>query len=69
MVLRACCPGSRDELKLFRATARCAFRQQLSIALRDLQHAQFSPEHLLSLSRQPGLPSQLDFSSRIWRRC
>jgi ATP-dependent helicase/nuclease subunit B len=52
MVLRALLSQKRNQLQLFRATARLrGFAQQLSAVLRELQRAQLSPEQLLVLSR------------------
>jgi ATP-dependent helicase/nuclease subunit B len=47
MVLRALVAAKRKELKLFRASARLTgFAQELSLALRELQRNQLSPETL-----------------------
>lgn len=53
MVLRALLAIKRDDLKLFRATARLrGFAQQLSGVLREFQHFQLAPEDLVELSRK-----------------
>jgi ATP-dependent helicase/nuclease subunit B len=53
MVLRGLLAKKRDELKLFRASARLTgFAQQLSLVLRDLQRNQVTPEALEQLSAQ-----------------
>ncbi len=51
MVLRGLLAKKRDDLKLFRASARLTgFAQQLSLVLRDLQRNQLTPEALVQLS-------------------
>jgi ATP-dependent helicase/nuclease subunit B len=51
MVLRALLAKKRDDLKLFRASARLTgFAQQLSVVLRELQSHQFTPDALRKLS-------------------
>src|ERR1051326_320571 len=51
MVLRGLLAKKRDELSLFRASARLTgFAQQLSLVLRDLQQNQLTPEALARLS-------------------
>ncbi|HVV70584.1 MAG TPA: UvrD-helicase domain-containing protein, partial [Verrucomicrobiae bacterium] len=53
MVLRSLLARKRDDLKLFRASARLTgFAQQLSIALRELQQNQLTPEALAKLATQ-----------------
>jgi ATP-dependent helicase/nuclease subunit B len=53
MVLRGLLAKKRDNLKLFRASARLTgFAQQLSQVLRELQRSQLTPESLLELSQQ-----------------
>ncbi len=60
MVLRALLSQHRTELKLFRATARLrGFAQQLSGIIRELQHAQLSPDQLLQLGSRLGQSSAL----------
>ncbi|HXS69410.1 MAG TPA: helicase-exonuclease AddAB subunit AddB, partial [Candidatus Polarisedimenticolia bacterium] len=64
MVLRALLSKKRDELKLFRASARLTgFAQQLSLVLRELQSHQITPEMLRNLARgtpdSSGLPLKL----------
>ena len=55
MVLRALLAKHRDELKLFRASARLTgFAQQLSLILRELQGNQFTPDALRKLSADAG---------------
>jgi len=51
MVLRALLTKKRDELKLFRASARLTgFAQQLSLVLRELQGNQLTPDNLRALA-------------------
>src|SRR5882724_8080809 len=51
MVLRGLLTKKRDELKLFRASARLTgFAQHLSMALRELQRQQLTPESLQELA-------------------
>lgn len=51
MVLRALLAKKRDQLKLFHASARLTgFARQLSLALRELQSHQFTPEKLRELA-------------------
>lgn len=65
MVLRALLSKKRDQLSLFRATARLrGFAQQLSVVLRELQRAQMSPEELLNLAARVGNRNQLDLKLR-----
>ncbi len=53
MVLRGLVARKRSELKLFRASARLTgFAQQLSLALRELQRGQLTPESLNQLAGQ-----------------
>jgi ATP-dependent helicase/nuclease subunit B len=53
MVLRALLARKRDDLKLFRASARLTgFAHQLSLALRELQQNQLTPEGLKELAAQ-----------------
>ena len=53
MVLRALLARKRDDLKLFRASARLTgFAQQLSLVLRELQRNQLTPESLRELAGQ-----------------
>jgi ATP-dependent helicase/nuclease subunit B len=55
MVLRGILAKKRDELKLFRASARLTgFAQQLSIVLRELQRSQLAAETLRQLAAQAG---------------
>jgi ATP-dependent helicase/nuclease subunit B len=51
MVLRGILARKRDELKLFRASARLTgFAQQLSVVLRELQRNQLTPQRLRQLA-------------------
>src|SRR6202030_3515899 len=51
MVLRGLLAKKRDELKLFRASARLTgFAQQLSLVLRELQRQNLTPETLSQLA-------------------
>lgn len=60
MVLRSLLARKRDELKLFRASARLTgFAQHLSEVLRELQRHRLTPEALLSLSQFVNLPEGL----------
>jgi len=64
MVLRALLAKKRDDLKLFRASARLTgFAQQLSLVLRELQSNQLTPDALRQLAAQTrdtgGLSSKL----------
>jgi ATP-dependent helicase/nuclease subunit B len=64
MVLRALLAKKRDDLKLFRASARLTgFAQQLSLVLRELQRQQMTPESLAKLAEEvqgvPGLSAKL----------
>jgi ATP-dependent helicase/nuclease subunit B len=53
MVLRGLLARQRERLKLFRASARLTgFAQHLSLALRELQRQQLTPESLLALAEQ-----------------
>ncbi len=53
MVLRGLLARKRDELKLFRASARLTgFAQHLSLALRELQRQQLTPESLAQLAEK-----------------
>ena len=53
MVLRGLLARKRDQLKLFRASARLTgFAQQLSLVLRELQRHNLSPESLGKLAEQ-----------------
>ena len=55
MVLRGLLARQREELKLFRASARLTgFARQLSLVLRELQRHQLAPEALLQLAGQVG---------------
>ena len=64
MVLRALLAKKRDELKMFRASARLTgFAQQLSLVLRELQRHQFTPDGLRKFAADApdfgGLPLKL----------
>src|ERR1041385_4646459 len=64
MVLRALIARKRDDLKLFRASARLnGFARQLSMVLGELQQKQLTPESLNELAEKastvPGLASKL----------
>jgi ATP-dependent helicase/nuclease subunit B len=64
MVLRSLLARKRDQLKLFRASARLTgFAQHLSLALRELQRHQLTPEALIkqaeTLNEFPGLSFKL----------
>jgi ATP-dependent helicase/nuclease subunit B len=64
MVLRALLAKKRDELKLFRASARLTgFARQLSLVLRELQSSQLTPDTLRKLAADArdagGLSSKL----------
>jgi ATP-dependent helicase/nuclease subunit B len=64
MVLRGLLARQRDELKLFRASARLnGFAQHLSLTLRELQRQQMTPESLEALAAgaeaAPGLAMKL----------
>jgi ATP-dependent helicase/nuclease subunit B len=64
MVLRVLLAKKRDDLKLFRASARLTgFAQQLSLVLRELQRHQITPEALRKLAADApdsgGLPLKL----------
>jgi ATP-dependent helicase/nuclease subunit B len=53
MVLRGLLAKKRDQLKLFRASARLTgFAQHLSLALRELQRQQLTPDSLAALAEQ-----------------
>ena len=53
MVLRGLLSKKRDELKLFRASARLTgFAQELSLVLRELQRNQLTPDSLNQLAQQ-----------------
>src|SRR6266478_921210 len=53
MVLRGLLAKKRDELKLFRASARLTgFAQHLSMALRELQRQQLTPESMQELAEK-----------------
>jgi ATP-dependent helicase/nuclease subunit B len=55
MVLRGILAKKRDELKLFRASARLTgFAQQLSTVLRELQRNQLTPERIAQLAVEAG---------------
>jgi ATP-dependent helicase/nuclease subunit B len=60
MVLRALLQRKRDELRIFRASARLpGFARQLSEVFRELQHHQFGRERLDQLAQRPDLPAAL----------
>lgn len=60
MVLRALLARHRDELKLFRATARLpGFARQLSAQLREFQRYQVSAAKLERFARETGLRAEL----------
>jgi len=60
MVLRALLAQKRNELKLFRSTARLrGFAQQLSAALRDIQRSQVPPSELIALAAKIGSETAL----------
>jgi len=64
MVLRGLLAQKRDELKLFRASARLTgFAQELSRLLKELQRKQLTPQTLIELAGQvqnvEGLPAKL----------
>src|SRR5262245_41886567 len=71
MVLRGLLTRKRDDLKLFRASARLTgFAQQLSGVLSDFQRSQLTPEMLnrlaVSMREQPGLAGKLrDFATLL----
>ncbi len=71
MVLRGLLAGKRDELKLFRASSRLTgFAQHLSLALRELQRQQLTPESLRQLAEKSraveGLGAKLhDFATLL----
>src|SRR4051812_27050906 len=53
MVLRALLAKNRDELNLFRASARLTgFAQQLSLVLREIQSSQLTPDMLRQFAAQ-----------------
>ena len=61
MVLRALLARKRNDLKLFRASARLpGFARQLSQLLRELQRYQLTPAKLEALGKKVGPTSQLD---------
>jgi ATP-dependent helicase/nuclease subunit B len=60
MVLRALLARHRNDLKLFRSTARLpGFATRLSTLLRELQRQQLSPRHLDALAEKINSPPQL----------
>jgi ATP-dependent helicase/nuclease subunit B len=60
MVLRALLSQHKDELKIFRSSARMpGFAQQLSLLLRELQRHQLAPAKLLKVSGQTKSTPQL----------
>lgn len=60
MVLRALLARRRDELQLFRASARLpGFAQQVSLLLRELQRAQIAPAQLEKLAANAAHPPAL----------
>src|SRR4029077_1363835 len=62
MVLRGILAKKRDELKLFRASARLTgFAQQLSTVLRELQRNQLTPESLAQLAEEVRAIESLSF--------
>ena len=62
MVLRSLLAKKRDELKLFRASARLTgFAQHLSAALRELQRHQLTPESLSQLAEEVRAVERLSF--------
>ncbi len=62
MVLRGRLAKKRDELKLFRASARLTgFAQQLSLVLRELQRHQLTPESLAQLAEDVNSIESLSF--------
>lgn len=62
MVLRGLLARKRDDLKLFRASARLTgFAQQLSLVLRDLQRNQLTPDSLRALAAQMSQSEGLSF--------
>jgi ATP-dependent helicase/nuclease subunit B len=64
MVLRALLARKRDDLKLFRASARLTgFAQQLSLVLRELQRDQQTPETLAQLASE--LPTSLSLAGKL----
>ena len=64
MVLRALLAKKRDELKLFRASARLTgFAQQLSLVLRELQTNQLTPANLRNLAS--GTPDTSGLSLKL----
>ena len=70
MVLRGLLARKRDQLKLFRASARLTgFAQQLSAALRELQRHQMTPETLVELAGKfrpgEGLTHKLEDLARL----
>ena len=61
MVLRALLSRKRDELELFRASARLrGFVKQLHLVLRELQRHQLSPSRLRTLAAEMPSDTQLD---------
>lgn len=72
MVLRSLLARKRDELKLFRASARLTgFAQQLSLVLRELQRQNLTPEDLSKLAAEvhgvEGLNAKLHDLARLLR--
>ncbi|MDB6110827.1 MAG: helicase-exonuclease AddAB subunit AddB, partial [Pedosphaera sp.] len=62
MVLRGLLARKRDQLKLFRASARLTgFAQHLSEALRELQRNQLTPESLHQLAQQTHIVEGLSY--------
>jgi len=60
MVLRGLLARKRNQLKLFRASARLTgFAQHLSDVLRELQRQQMTPESLAELAERDGVPEGL----------
>jgi len=71
MVLRSLLTRQRDPLKVFRASARLTgFARQLSLALREIQQRQLTPENLAEVARclahSPGLASKLEDLALLW---
>ncbi len=65
MVLRALLSRNKDQLKIFRASARMpGFAQQLSLLLRDLQRHQFSPAALFKLCEK--VESRTPLSAKLF---
>jgi ATP-dependent helicase/nuclease subunit B len=65
MVFRTLLSRKRQELQLFRASARLrGFAQQLSDTIRELQRSQFTPSSFEALARREGGSSVLRFKLR-----